>query len=107
MNDELTKTYMIVTALISDRDAFLAGYAKVTAPLVKKYGGRYVLQGAGAELLEGKWGDGASMLISEWPNRDTVRQFWHSEEYRQAKALRAGLANVQVLIIDAKKFTKG
>ena len=99
------KTYMIVTAKINDRDAFLSGYAKTTGPLVQKFGGRYVMHGPNATLLEGDWGDGASMLISEWPDKQTVTKFWNSDEYAEAKKLRAGVAEVQVLIINAEKFT--
>jgi len=47
-------TYMIVTAKINDRDAFIQGYGAATAPLVEKFGGRYVLRGPGASLLEGE-----------------------------------------------------
>ena len=60
--------YMIVAAKIADRQAFIEGYGKRAAELVEQYGGRYVLRGPGAVLLEGEWGDGASMVISEWPD---------------------------------------
>lgn len=101
-----TKTYMIVTAKLHDREAFMAGYGKTNAPIVAKYGGRYVMMGPGAELLEGDWGDGTSMVISEWDNRAAVDAFWNSEEYAEARKLREGIADVQVLVIDAPKFTK-
>lgn len=99
-------TYMIVTAKIQDRDEFIQGYGAATAPLVEKFGGRYVLRGPGATLLEGEKWDGASMVISEWPDRESVEAFWNSTEYQEAKKLRANIADCQVLIIDAPKFTK-
>jgi len=99
-------TYMIVTAKISNRDAFIQGYGKATAPLVEKFGGRYVLRGPGAKLLEGEKWDGASMVISEWPDRASVESFWNSPEYQAAKKLRENIADCQVLVIDAPKFTK-
>jgi len=99
-------TYMIVTAKIKDRDAFIQGYGMATAPLVEKFGGRYVLRGPGAKLLEGENWDGASMVISEWPDREAVEIFWNSPEYQKAKKLREDIAECQVLIIDAPKFTK-
>jgi uncharacterized protein (DUF1330 family) len=93
--------YMIVTARIADRDRFLAGYATATAPLVARFGGRYVLRGPGAMLLEGSFGDGASMAISEWPDKAAALAFWNSAEYQQAKTLREGIAACQVLSIEA------
>jgi len=100
-----TRAYMIILAKISDREAFIQGYSKATAPLVAKYGGRYVMRAPGGSLLEGQWGDGASVAISEWPNREAIYAFWNSPEYAEAKKLRQGMADVQVLVIDAPKFT--
>lgn len=96
--------YMIVTATISDRDAFLNGYGKAAAALVERFGGRYVLRGPGAALLEGDFGDGGSMVISEWRDRAAAEAFWHSPEYAEAKKLREGIATCQVLLIEAPKI---
>ena len=93
--------YMIVTAKIADRGAFIAGYGAVAADLVAKFGGKYVLRGPGVELLEGEFGDGASMVISEWPSKEAARAFWNSPEYGEAKLLRADVAECQVLLIEA------
>ena len=96
--------YMIVTARIADREAFIAGYGRAAAALVERFGGRYVLRAPGAELLEGEFGDGASMVISEWPDKAAALAFWNSPEYAEAKRLRDGLADVQVLLIEAAKI---
>lgn len=96
--------YMIVIARIADRDAFINGYGAAAGRLVAQFGGKYVLRGPGAELLEGAFGDGASVVISEWPDKDAARAFWHSPEYAEVKKLRLGLADVQVLLIEAPKI---
>lgn len=96
--------YMIVTASIADRDAFIAGYGAAAAKLVAQFGGKYVLRGPGAELLEGDFGAGASMVISEWPDKAAAHAFWNSPEYAEAKNLREGIADVQVLLIEAPKI---
>lgn len=93
--------YMIVTARIADRNAFLAGYGPAAAALVEEYGGRYLLRGPGAELLEGDFGEGASVVISEWPDKEAARRFWDSADYTKVKALREGIADCQVLLIEA------
>lgn len=99
-----TRCYMLITAKIHDRDAFIAGYAKATAPLVERFGGRYVLRAPGADLIEGDFGEGASIAISEWPDKAAALRFWNSPEYSKAKPLRAGLADVQVLLVEAPKL---
>ena len=97
--------YLIVTASIKDREKFIAGYGAAAGVLVEKFGGKYVLRGPGAELLEGGFGDGASMVISEWPDKETATKFWNSPEYAQAKKLRAEIADCQVLLIESPKIT--
>ncbi len=99
------RSYMVILAKISDRDTFIHGYSKATAPLVAKHGGRYIVRAPRGTLLEGQWGDGASVAISEWPNREAIKAFWDSPEYQEAKKLREGISDVQVLVIDAPKFT--
>ena len=96
--------YMIITARIADRAAFISGYGPAAAKLVAQFGGCYVLRGPGATLLEGDFGDGASVVISEWPDREAALAFWNSPEYAAVKQLRAGIAEVQVLLIEAPRI---
>ncbi len=96
--------YMIVTATIADREKFIQSYGAAAAALIEQFGGRYLLRGPGAELLEGAFGDGASMVISEWPDKEAAKRFWNSPEYAEAKKLREGIADVQVLLIEAPKI---
>ena len=98
--------YMIVTAKIADRDAFISGYGAKAAELVTKHGGRYLIRAPGAELLEGDFGDGASVVISEWPDTEAVHRFWNSAEYAEAKTLREGIADVQVLVVEAPSIAE-
>jgi uncharacterized protein (DUF1330 family) len=93
--------YMIVAAKISDRERFISGYGKAAAELVAKFGGHYILRAPGAEMLEGNFGDGSSMVISEWPDKAAAKRFWESPEYAEAKKLREGIADCQVLLIEA------
>lgn len=98
--------YMIVTAKIADRDAFIHGYGVATKKLVAQFGGRYVLRAPGAVMLEGNFGDGASMVISEWPDRMAAEAFWNSPEYGEVKKLREGIADCQVLLIEAARINE-
>jgi uncharacterized protein (DUF1330 family) len=44
------------------------------------------------------------MVISEWPDKASALAFWNSPEYAQAKKLREGIADCQVLLIEAGKI---
>ncbi len=96
--------YLIVVAKLHDRERFIEGYGKAAAELVARYGARYLIRGPGAVALEGGWGDGASVVIEEWPDRETAERFWNSREYAEVKKLREGLADVKVWLIEAPKI---
>lgn len=96
--------YMIVTVAIADREGFIASCGAVAGALVEKFGGRYIPRGPGAELLEGQFGQGASIVISEWPSKEAALAFWNSPEYAAAKNLRQGIADCRVLLIEAPKI---
>mgnify|MGYP003474186516 FL=1 len=91
--------WMIVSAKISDREKFISGYGAAAAKLVEQFGGRYVIRGPGAQMLEGEGWDGASVVVSEWPDRAAALAFWNSPEYAEAKKLREGLADCSILLV--------
>lgn len=96
-------TYMIVLAAIKDRERFLADYASEAAKLVAQFGGRYVFRGTGAQQLEGQLsGDGRSVVISEWPNREAAERFWHSPEYAALKVVRENLCDAEVMLLEGQ-----
>lgn len=91
--------WLIITARIHDREKFVSGYGPAAAELVAQFGGRYVVRAPGATLLEGEGMDGASVVVSEWPDRAAAMAFWNSPEYAQVRPLRDGLADVQVMVV--------
>jgi uncharacterized protein (DUF1330 family) len=92
--------YLIISCVIHDRDAFLAGYAPAAARLTEAFGGRYVLRAPGGVWLENGFGTAPSVVISEWKDRAAAEAFWTSPQYAEAKALREGIAEAQVLLIE-------
>jgi uncharacterized protein (DUF1330 family) len=92
---------MIVIVSISDREKFLSGYAPDAAALVEKFGGRYVVRAPVAEVLEGDVRSGTSVVISEWPDKVAALEFWNSAEYQSVKALREGISDATVVVIEA------
>lgn len=91
--------WLVITARIHDREAFINGYGPAAAKLMDQFGGRYVIRAPGAAVLEGDGVDGASVVVSEWASRTSAMAFWTSPEYAEVKKLREGLADVQVILV--------
>jgi uncharacterized protein (DUF1330 family) len=93
-------TYMIIQISIKDRERFINDYAKPASKLVEQFGGRYLVKSAGCEVLEGGADSRDSVVISEWPDRQSIHDMWHSSEYQTIKKLREGAADCSVVVVD-------
>lgn len=94
--------WLIVTARIPDREAFMAcGYPQAAAEIQARYGGEYLIRGPGGTVLEGPGEDGASVVVTQWKDREAALAFWNSPEYAEAKKLREGLAEISVTLVGA------
>ncbi|MEZ5487501.1 MAG: DUF1330 domain-containing protein [Steroidobacteraceae bacterium] len=38
----------------------------------------------------------------EWPDRETVLEFWNSAEYAEVRKLREGIADCRVVVVDSE-----
>lgn len=94
--------YIVVEARLSDPKKFLP-YTKVVPALVTKYGGEYIAIGGASEVLEGDWGD-TKIVLHKWPDMQSARNFWNSDEYSEAKKIRAGTGTFRVMLVDG--FTR-
>jgi uncharacterized protein (DUF1330 family) len=93
--------WLVVTAHVLDREAFMQGYGPAAAALLQQFGGTYVVRAPGAVQLEGEGKDGGSVVVSEWENREAALRFWNSPEYTEVKKMREGLADVSVVLVGA------
>ena len=101
MPEQAKAAYMIVTCQVHDKERFLAGYAPAAAEMVERFGGRYLLRAPGAIQLEGAGAAGASVVISQWPDRAAAEAFWNSGAYAEVRKLREGIADCSVLLVEA------
>ncbi len=99
------KAYMIVRAVIHDREKFVNGYGVEAAKLVNKFGGKYLIRAPGAKALEGIEDENNSVVISEWSSKEAAENFWNSNEYQEVKKLREGIADCYVLVIESDSLS--
>ena len=97
------KAYMIVRAVLHDRERFVEEYAKHVVPLMEQYGGIYILRSPNTTVLEGIREQSNSIVISQWPSMEAAKEFWTSEEYGLLKKKREGLADCHVILVESEE----
>lgn len=65
---------------------------------LRPFGGRFVVHGGRAEVLEGQWkGD---LIVIEFPDRERARAWYASPAYQQILRLRTDNAEGDVIVVD-------
>ena len=82
--------YLVSVCEVTNKSDDLMSYAQQSAELISKYGGSYVVRGPTNEVLEGKALQGKSLIITQFPNVGSIKEFWNSPEYSVLKPLREG-----------------
>lgn len=90
--------YVIVDVEIRDPSRY-EEYKTLAAPTVGEYGGRYVVRGGRAEVLEGTRAPGR-VVVLEFPTVERALEWWSSEEYGPAKALRNEIAATEMILVE-------
>ncbi len=90
--------YLLARVEITDWDRYKE-YTKVTPGAIAKYGGKFIVRAGDMVTLEGPEETRRVVLI-EFPSFEKAKEFYYSQEYQEAKKLRAGAATGQFLAID-------
>lgn len=92
------KAFVIVDVDIKDADKY-EDYKKLTPGSIVPFGGKFIVRGAAAESLEGDWKPGR-IVVLEFPSKEKAHEWWASEIYAPAKAIRQSAATTKMLVIE-------
>ena len=90
--------YVIVNDTITDGAVF-AGFRERIAETVEAYGGRYLVRGGTAEVVEGDWVPDR-IVILEFDDVDRARAWLNSPEYTELREVRVRSASASVIIVE-------
>ena len=93
----MSKGYLVANIRVTDQERFQA-FSGMAGPAIKKYGGKVLARGPGADRLEGDV-SGIVMMI-EFESKEAASTFYHSEEYQAAKAVREDCSDTDLMIIE-------
>lgn len=92
------KAYVIVDVTITDPSRY-EEYKKLTPASVEPFGGKFIVRGGTAERLEGDWQPGRIVVI-EFPSLEKAKEWWSSDVYAPAKALRQSASITQMIVAE-------
>ena len=90
--------YMIVDITVKDPSAYEEYTAKVPA-LTRKHGGEYLVRGGNIQVLEGDWSPGR-LVVSRFPDKESVEAFFSDPEYQPLKDLRHRVAKTDIVGVE-------
>ncbi|MDQ6603481.1 MAG: DUF1330 domain-containing protein [Chloroflexota bacterium] len=90
--------YMITEIEITDPVRYEEYRALVPASL-EKYGGAFIARGGQVRTLEGDW-DPKRLVITAWPSVERALEWYHSEEYREAKEIRQQASTGKMILVE-------
>jgi uncharacterized protein (DUF1330 family) len=93
----MPKGYWIVRVDVTDPEAYKA-YVAANGAAFKKYGARFIVRGGAYDSVEGN--ARKRNVVIEFKDHSTARACYHSDEYREALALRRGASEADLIIIE-------
>lgn len=90
--------YLIAEIEVTDPEAYRA-YTSRTPGVIARHGGRFVVRGGPAVLLEGA-PEPARIVVIEFADRATAERFYRSAEYQEILPLRQRAARGRVVIVE-------
>ena len=76
-------------------------YLRKVIPIIERFGGRYLTRVGAHEVLDGAWHPNRVVVI-EFPDMATIREFYHSPEYQPLIALRRSTATDVIIAVEGK-----
>jgi uncharacterized protein (DUF1330 family) len=93
----MPKGYVIVRVDVTNPEAY-ARYAAEATKAVAAHSGKFLARGGRHEGLEGQ--ARARNVVVEFDSYEAARAYYYSPEYRAARALRQGAAEIEMVLVE-------
>ena len=90
--------FVIVRVEVTDPEQY-ERYKVLTPAAVAAHGGTFIVRGGRHETMEGV-ADDRRVVLLEFPDVESAKAFYDSPEYREARAVRAGAAEMHMTVVE-------
>ena len=92
------KAYVIAEIEVIDAATY-EGYKSAVAPMVSKYGGRYIVRGGTTTTYDGEAPRGR-VVVLEFPSMTMAQTFLNSDEYRPVAEIRQKSTKSRLFVVE-------
>ena len=89
--------YLLVDCTVTNPEKYEA-YKRLAALAVERHGGRYLVRGGEMVVLEGAWRPNR-VVVLEFPSLARAKAFYDSPEYADARVVREGAAQMNMVAV--------
>lgn len=93
----MPKGYVVANIRVKDQEKFQQ-FSGLAGPVIKRYGGKVLARGPDADRLEGDVG--GVVIMIEFESKEAANEFYYSDEYQAAKAVREACSDTDFMIIE-------
>lgn len=93
--------YIIADVEVTDPAGY-EPYRPLAAASIARFGGRFLVRGGAAELLEGAPAPNRTVVI-EFPDAGTARRWYRSEEYQRALKIRQAASRGRLILVEGAR----
>ena len=91
--------YIWVEITIPDRK-MLTEYMREVPKIIETHGGRYLVRGGAATVLEGNLGEHPTKILIEFPDKSSALAWYESPEYKSIHHIRKDNSICNFLLLD-------
>jgi uncharacterized protein (DUF1330 family) len=92
--------YVIADVQVTDPAGY-EPYRPLAGASIARFGGRFVVRGGKADLFEGAPVP-ERIVVIEFPDAETARRWYHSDEYQQAMKIRQANSTARVILVEGE-----
>ena len=81
-------------------------YMRGVPEIVGRYGGRYLVRGGTAEVLEGDW-EPHRVVVLEFPSMEALRKFYEAHDFADLQAQRMACSRSNMIAVEGVQPTSG
>ena len=90
--------YAVLIAEVNDPETYKE-YISRTPPIVKRYGGKFLVRGGEVDTIEGELFNDR-LVILEFPSKQAIHDMFSDHEYKAAAEYRKVSSRARILAID-------